>query len=227
MENTYICHYGVGHLKGGNSGRYPWGSGRNSGRFKNKTSNKNYTHTKSSDKTTKQYTYHKASTSGSNSSSESDSSTVNESTMSSKDEKWYKKYTSSNKTNEKPGETKSSKQSNIDAAMAEFDKASADRVKKSAAAGTELYKNTTSAILDAISIKGKHDTNKFINTALKEMSDDELNKIVRRLTLENNYIRLKGERSKYKVHLYDVLKLADSITNVASSAKKWKSITFD
>lgn len=25
---TYIAHYGVGHLNGGHSGRYPWGSGK-------------------------------------------------------------------------------------------------------------------------------------------------------------------------------------------------------
>lgn len=28
-ENLYIMHYGVGHDKGGHSGRYPWGSGKN------------------------------------------------------------------------------------------------------------------------------------------------------------------------------------------------------
>lgn len=28
-ENLYIMHYGVGHDKGGHSGRYPWGSGEN------------------------------------------------------------------------------------------------------------------------------------------------------------------------------------------------------
>ena len=27
MDSIYICHYGVGHLKGGNSGRYKWGTG--------------------------------------------------------------------------------------------------------------------------------------------------------------------------------------------------------
>lgn len=25
----YLIHYGVGHDKGGHSGRYPWGSGEN------------------------------------------------------------------------------------------------------------------------------------------------------------------------------------------------------
>ena len=29
-EDEYLMHYGVGHLNGGNSGRYPWGSGENS-----------------------------------------------------------------------------------------------------------------------------------------------------------------------------------------------------
>ena len=29
MSNLYIMHYGVGHDKGGHSGRYPWGSGKN------------------------------------------------------------------------------------------------------------------------------------------------------------------------------------------------------
>ena len=28
-KNLYIMHYGVGHDKGGHSGRYPWGSGEN------------------------------------------------------------------------------------------------------------------------------------------------------------------------------------------------------
>lgn len=28
-NNLYIMHYGVGHDKGGHSGRYPWGSGEN------------------------------------------------------------------------------------------------------------------------------------------------------------------------------------------------------
>lgn len=27
FESGYLAHYGVGHDKGGNSGRYPWGSG--------------------------------------------------------------------------------------------------------------------------------------------------------------------------------------------------------
>ena len=29
MSDLYIMHYGVGHDKGGHSGRYPWGSGDN------------------------------------------------------------------------------------------------------------------------------------------------------------------------------------------------------
>lgn len=29
MNDLYIMHYGVGHDKGGHSGRYPWGSGKN------------------------------------------------------------------------------------------------------------------------------------------------------------------------------------------------------
>lgn len=29
MNDLYIMHYGVGHLDGGHSGRYPWGSGDN------------------------------------------------------------------------------------------------------------------------------------------------------------------------------------------------------
>lgn len=29
MGDLYIMHYGVGHDKGGHSGRYPWGSGKN------------------------------------------------------------------------------------------------------------------------------------------------------------------------------------------------------
>jgi len=29
MNDLYIMHYGVGHDKGGHSGRYPWGSGEN------------------------------------------------------------------------------------------------------------------------------------------------------------------------------------------------------
>lgn len=29
MDDLYIMHYGVGHDKGGHSGRYPWGSGDN------------------------------------------------------------------------------------------------------------------------------------------------------------------------------------------------------
>ena len=29
MNDLYIIHYGVGHDKGGHSGRYPWGSGDN------------------------------------------------------------------------------------------------------------------------------------------------------------------------------------------------------
>lgn len=29
MNDLYIMHYGVGHDKGGHSGRYPWGSGDN------------------------------------------------------------------------------------------------------------------------------------------------------------------------------------------------------
>ena len=29
MNDLYIMHYGVGHDKGGHSGRYPWGSGNN------------------------------------------------------------------------------------------------------------------------------------------------------------------------------------------------------
>ena len=29
MSDLYIMHYGVGHDKGGHSGRYPWGSGKN------------------------------------------------------------------------------------------------------------------------------------------------------------------------------------------------------
>lgn len=29
MSDLYIIHYGVGHDKGGHSGRYPWGSGEN------------------------------------------------------------------------------------------------------------------------------------------------------------------------------------------------------
>ena len=28
-NDLYIIHYGVGHDKGGHSGRYPWGSGKN------------------------------------------------------------------------------------------------------------------------------------------------------------------------------------------------------
>ena len=28
-QSDYIIHYGVGHDKGGHSGRYPWGSGKN------------------------------------------------------------------------------------------------------------------------------------------------------------------------------------------------------
>lgn len=43
----YIAHYGVGHLHGGHSGRYPWGSGKSKNReeaieiLKEKTYNKN------------------------------------------------------------------------------------------------------------------------------------------------------------------------------------------
>ena len=27
--SAFLIHYGVGHLQGGNSGRYKWGSGKN------------------------------------------------------------------------------------------------------------------------------------------------------------------------------------------------------
>lgn len=178
MENTYICHYGVGHLRGGNSGRYPWGSGEKWNK--------------------------KRRSSGDSSKSTNKTSTGGKSSKS---------------TNETSTGEKSSKSTN------QSDQ-SAERIKKSANAGVDMYKQGITTLKDTLNVTSKHSTYKYINTTLKEIPDAELQKIVKRLTLENNYMRQKQEQSKYKVNINDILKLVDDAGSLVKSAKKWKSIMF-
>lgn len=174
----YIAHYGVGHLQGGNSGRYKWGTGEkwNKKRLSSGDSSKTTNKTSARGKTSE----------------------------------------STNKTSTGGKSSKSTNQSDQ----------SAERIKKSANAGVDMYKQGIMTLTDALNVNDKRNTYKFINTTLKEIPDAELKKIVTRLALENNYMDQKRKQSQYKVNIRDILKLADDATSLVKSAKKWKSITF-